>query len=340
VPQDLLLFTDRGIYCPRGKFYIDPWLPVDKAIITHAHGDHAYRGHHAYLSHHNSIPILNYRLGKSGGSFYSLEYGEPLFINGVKVSLHPAGHIVGSAQIRLEYGGQVWVVSGDYKLEKDGISTPFEPVKCDVFITESTFGLPCFWWEKQELIFGEINEWWRQNRAQGITSVLLGYALGKTQRLLKGLDPSIGPIYAHGSVWNMTELFRQLGIALPPMGKTTAAIPKQELIGSMILAPPSTAQSAWMNRFFPYRIGYASGWMSLRGIRRRRGADKGFILSDHADWPGLQQAVQETGASRIIVMHGFTAPFARWLSEQGYRAEEAYTAYGDDEDLDMGGEDE
>jgi putative mRNA 3-end processing factor len=332
VKRSLLEFTSKGIYCAKGKFYIDPWSPVSKAIITHAHSDHAYWGHKSYLAHHASLPILEYRLGGRGALFQGIHYNEPININGVKVSFYPAGHIVGSAQIRVEAGGQVWVASGDYKLESDGLSTPFEPVKCDVFITESTFGLPCFQWEPQQVVFNEINTWWRQNRARGITSVLLGYALGKTQRLLKGLDPSIGPIHAHGAVWNITELIREQFPLLPPMDKVSSNIPKKDLIGSMILAPTSAAQSPWLNRFSPYRIGYASGWMRLRGIRRRKGADAGFVLSDHADWPALQQAIKATSAERIIVTHGFTAFFARWLAEQGYNAHEARTAYGGEEE--------
>lgn len=330
--QDLLKFTPTGIYCSAGKFYIDPWRPVDKALITHAHADHAYGGHRSYLSHSINLPILQYRVGNPKAQFYGIDYDDPILINGVKVSFHPAGHIIGSAQIRVEANDQVWVVSGDYKLANDGISPPFEPIKCDVFITESTFGLPCFQWEPQQVIFNEINTWWRYNRSQGITSILMGYALGKAQRLLSGLDPSIGPIYAHGAVWNMTEIIRQYYPVFPSMQKVSSAIPKKNLIGAMILAPPSAMQSPWLNRFHPYRIGYASGWMALRGIRRRRGADRGFVLSDHADWPGLQQAVDETGARRIIVTHGFTSPFARWLQELGYDAEEAYTVYGGEQE--------
>lgn len=333
--RPLLEFTPEGIYCSRGRFYIDLWYPVNRAIITHAHADHAYGGHRYYLAHDYTIPILRYRLKNTKAHFLGVHYQEPFFINGVKISLHPAGHIVGSAQVRVEFKGEVWVVSGDYKLENDGLSTPFEPVKCQVFITESTFGLPCFQWEPQLLIFNEINSWWQRNRAQGITSVLLGYSLGKTQRLLKGLNPEIGPIFAHGAVWNITEIIRDMHPFLPPMGKVSADVPKQDLLGSMILAPTSAASSPWLNRFYPYRIGYASGWMSLRGIRRRHGADAGFVLSDHADWPGLQQAIQATGAERIIVTHGFTAPFARWLAEQGYDAQEAQTAYGEEEETEQ-----
>lgn len=337
VKRPLLQFTSSGVYCSLGRFYIDPWRPVQKAIITHAHGDHAYRGHRHYLTQRDGLPILQYRVGRPGAHFYGLDYGETVFINGVKISLHPAGHILGSSQVRVEGNGQVWVASGDYKLTSDGISAPFEPVKCDVFITESTFGLPCFQWEPAQLIFDEINTWWRYNRSQGITSILLGYSLGKAQHLLKGIDPSIGPLFAHGAVWNVTEVIRhQFPTLFPPMQKVSADIPKKELIGSLVLAPPSAANSPWVNRFQPFRIGYASGWMAMRGVRRRRGADKGFILSDHADWPGLQQAIQATEAKHIIVTHGFTDVFSRWLREQGYDAYAAKTAYGGEEEIEEG----
>ena len=330
----LLTFTSHGLYCPKGRFYIDPWRPVSKAIITHAHSDHAYAGHRNYLTQRDGLPILQLRVERIGTHFYGLEYGETIVINGVKLSLHPAGHIIGSSQVRLEADGQVWLFSGDYKLQSDGISVPFEPVPCDVFITESTFGLPCFQWQPQKIIFDEINAWWSHNRSQGLTSVLLGYALGKAQRLLKGIDPSIGPLFAHGAVWNVTEIIRrQYPTLFPPLKKVSSEIARKDYIGSLVLAPPSAAQGPWINRFHPFRIGYASGWMTLRGIRRRYGADKGFILSDHADWQELQQAIRATGAKHIIVTHGFASVFSRWLREQGYHAYAATTTYGNEEEM-------
>lgn len=330
--RDLLEFTSKGIFCSKGQFYIDPWKPVDCALITHAHGDHAYWGHRLYVAQSSTIPLIKYRVGQPHTEYKSVEYGEIFTIKDVKVSFHPAGHIIGSSQIRVEYKGEVWVASGDYKLENDGLCTPFEPVKCHAFITESTFGLPCFQWDPQQEIYNEINEWWAANRSQGLISVLLGYSLGKAQRLLNGLNPSIGPIFAHGAVWNITEIIRELSITLPPMTKVTASVPKEDFVGSIVIAPPSAAGSLWLNRFNPFRIGYASGWMNLKGIRRRKGADRGFVLSDHADWPSLQQAIKQTGAERIIVTHGFTSTFARWLTEQGYEASEAYTVYGGEEE--------
>lgn len=331
--KPLLELTPSGLYCSEGNFYIDPWRPVEKAVITHAHGDHAYFGHRQYLTQQEGLPVLKYRVGAPETKFSSLPYRETLLINGVKLSFHPAGHIIGSSQVRLETKGQIWVASGDYKLENDGISAPFESVKCDVFITESTFGLPCFQWEPQQLIYDEINQWWKTNKEQGLTSILLGYSLGKAQRLLKGLDASIGQIYAHGAVWNTTEIIRkQFPSLFPPVIKISSDLVKKSWTGGLVLAPPSAAQTTWTNRFVPYRVGSASGWMTLRGIRRRRGADKGFILSDHADWPALQTAIEETGAKQILVTHGFKSAFSRWLNEKGYEAKEVHTTYGSEEE--------
>src|SRR5688572_4496949 len=222
--KPLLEFNDKGIFCSAGNFYIDPWQPVKYAVITHAHSDHAKWGHEHYLAHTLSREVLKYRLGEI--NLETMNYGKKTIINGVQVSFHPAGHIIGSSQIRVEYKGEVWVASGDYKLQEDGLSTPFEPVACDVFITESTFGLPCFQWAPSQVVFNEMNQWWMNNRSQGITSILLGYALGKSQRILKGLNASIGPIFAHGSVWNLTELIRSFYPSLPPLEKVTAETSK------------------------------------------------------------------------------------------------------------------
>lgn len=326
----LLQFTSVGIYCKQGNFYIDPWQPVSTALITHAHGDHARWGHHNYIAHNLTIPFLVYRYNSPGANFTGLNYGEKINLNGVTVSFHPAGHIIGSSQIRVEYKGEVWVASGDYKLESDGISTPFEPISCHTFITESTFGLPCFQWRPQSEIFEEINSWWKENKAKGLNSVLLGYSLGKAQRLLNGLDPSIGPIFAHGAIYNLTELIRPYFPQLPVIERTEKEFAKQK--GCMVLAPPSASNSPWLKRFLPLRLGYASGWMALRGVRRRIGADRGFVLSDHADWPSLQKAIALTQAEQVIVTHGFTHPFALWLRENGYQARAAKTAYGGEEE--------
>lgn len=321
----VLEFTDKGICCPQANVYIDPWRPVNKALITHEHGDHARWGHAAYLCTKSAKPVIRYRLGPI--KIETVDYNEVVTINGVRFSFHPAGHIIGSAQIRVEYKGEVWVVSGDYKLENDGLSEPFEPITCHVFISESTFGLPIYEWKPQSEVFDDINDWWRQNAEAGKTTVLAGYALGKAQRLLHGLDPSIGKIFTHGAVENTNEVLRKQGVRLPDTIRVTNGISKKDFPGSIIIAPPSALQSAWVKKFNPASTGVASGWMTLRGARRRRSADRGFVLSDHADWMGLNVAIRETGAEKVFVTHGYTHIFAKWLNEQGIEAGEVKTEF-------------
>lgn len=325
----LLQFTDKGIYCEAGDFYIDPVRPVHRAIITHAHSDHAYRGHALYLAHRQSVPVLRQRLG-ADIRVQSMEYDEKLVHNGVTVSLHPAGHIIGSSQVRVEWKGEVWVAAGDYKIADDGISVPFEPVRCNTFITESTFALPVYRWKTQEKIFGEMEDWWKRNQQQGIASVLLCYALGKAQRILCGIDNTIGPIYAHGAIENVNELLRKGGAPVPEVRLVSSTDKKDAFRNALILATSSVLNTSWLSGMAPYAIGVASGWMQIRGNKRRGAADIGFALSDHADWPGLNDAVKATGATRVFVTHGFTYQFARWLCEQGLDAREAATSYRGD----------
>lgn len=324
--MELLQFTDRGIYCALAGVYLDPWKPVDKAIISHGHSDHAHWGHKHYLSTAGAMPVIRHRLNLQD-NIQTLEYGEVLGIHGVNFSFHPAGHIPGAAQIRVEHRGEVWVFSGDYKLQHDGISTPFEPVKCDVFITESTFGLPVYKWKPQQEVFDEINAWWRSNQQQGRTSVIAGYTLGKAQRVLKNVDATIGRIFTHGAVDSINEVMRQQGLALPEAPRVTDEIRKQDLQGALIVCPPSALGSPWMRRFMPYSLGVASGWMKLRGTRRRRGADRGFVLSDHADWNDLNLTIAETGARKVFVTHGYTEVFAQWLNTRGIEAHEVKTRF-------------
>jgi len=227
----------------------------------------------------------------------------------------------------VEYKGEVWLVSGDYKLEDDGISTPFEPVKYHTFITESTFGLPVYRWKPQSEVFESINAWWKSNQEAGKVTVITGYSLGKAQRILHHLDTSIGKIYTHGAVENVNEVMRSQGIKLPETIKVTKAIPRRDFQGNIVIAPPSALASPWMRKFTPYSEGIASGWMALRGARRRRAVDRGFILSDHADWEGLNQAIGETGANQVYVTHGYSNTFAKWLNEQGLKAQEIETQY-------------
>ena len=329
--KPLLEFTDKGICCAQGKFYVDPWQPVDDAIITHAHSDHAYPGSKHYLAHHFSKEILLYRLGDI--SLQTVSYGEKVVKNGVTISLHPAGHVIGSAQVRIEYQGEVWVVSGDYKLEDDGVSTPFEPIKCHHFISECTFGMPVYKWKQQAQVFDDINRWWRTNCGHGLATVLVGYALGKSQRILQNLDLSIGNVYTHGVIENTNEALRRNGITLNPTIRITPDTPKEDARKGIILAPPSAMGSPWMRKFQPYRFGYCSGWMAIRGAKKRRAADRGFVLSDHADWDGLIAAIDATGCECVYLTHGYTASFTRYLNEIGFNAREVHTLYGDDEEI-------
>jgi putative mRNA 3-end processing factor len=327
--KPLLEFTDKGIFCAGGNFYIDPWKPVDDAVITHAHSDHAYWGNKHYLAHHLSREVLLYRLGDI--QLQTVEYGETIMKNGVQISLYPAGHVIGSAQVRVEYQGQVWVVSGDYKVENDGVCAPFEPVKCHHFISECTFGMPVFQWRPQQATFNDINSWWRTNLEQGLATVIVGYSLGKSQRILQNLDLAIGKVFTHGVIENTNEALRRNGIILNLTERITPESVKEEVRKGIILAPPSSVGTLWMRRFLHYSFGYCSGWMALRGAKRRRAADRGFVLSDHADWDGLINAIDATGCECVYLTHGYTAAFSRYLGEIGFNAREVHTLYGDDE---------
>ncbi|MEQ8824690.1 MAG: ligase-associated DNA damage response exonuclease [Filomicrobium sp.] len=320
----LLEFTDKGIFCPTARVYLDPWRPVERALITHGHSDHARAGHRHYLATAAAAPIIRHRLG---ADVETIAFGEKLTINGVEFSFHPAGHIMGSAQIRVAYKGEVWVFTGDYKTEPDGLTETFESVRCSTMITECTFGLPVFNWRPQTEVLEEINDWWRTNKAIGKASVIGAYSLGKAQRVLAGVDPSIGPIFTHGAVEGTNEVLRAQGIKLPDTTYITADIPRSSFAGSLVIAPPSALGSSWMRRIGPASTGVASGWMALRGVRRRRAVDRGFVLSDHVDWQQLNDAVKASDAERVYVTHGYTSVFRRWLETQGYDARIAQTDY-------------
>lgn len=328
----MLTFDDKGIYCAQANVYIDPWKPVHKALITHAHSDHAHIGSSAYLCHNDSVALLKLRLGQDI-NVEGLDYGEPVSINGVKISFHPAGHIIGSAQIRLEYKGEIWVVSGDYKLQHDHVSVPFESVKCHHFITESTFGLPIYNFPSPDVVHADINHWWEKNAEEGKASVIIGYALGKAQRIIHHLDENIGRIYTHGAVDNINNTLQQNGMHLKETTRVTPDMNKKDFQGAIIVAPPSAIGSPWLNRFAPLSLGVCSGWMQLRGARRRRSADRGFILSDHCDWPQLNEAISLSGAENVYVTHGYKMVFAKWLREScGLQAFEVDTLYENDEE--------
>ena len=321
--RPLLESTSHGLYCPEGDFHVDPTRPAERAVITHAHADHARPGHGAYFAAAPGLGVLRKRIG-DGAPIHAFDYGQSFDFGPVRVSLHPAGHLLGSAQVRLERAdagqSEVWVVSGDYKTDPDPTCAPFQPIPCDVFITESTFGLPVYRWPDQAAVFDAINDWRRANRRRGRTSIIYAYALGKAQRVLAGLDPGVGPILLHGAVHAMTELYRDAGVDLPPADHAT-----DERAGALrgeatVIAPPSANGSAWARKFNPLATAFASGWMAVRGARRRRAVDRGFVLSDHADWPGLLHAIEATGASRVGVTHGFVDPLVRWLREAGLDA--------------------
>ena len=329
----LLQVTDRGLYCEAGDFFIDPWRPVDRAVITHAHSDHARRGHAQMLCAPDGVDVLRTRM-LPGAVIDSVPYGQPVAHHGVRVSLHPAGHILGSVQVRVEWRGEVWVVSGDYKLSPDPTCQPFEPVRCQTFITECTFGLPIYRWAPQARVADELNTWWRGNRDAGRHTVVFAYALGKSQRLLAAADPTLGPIVCHGAVERVNAEYRTGGIELPPTRRVTD-LTREELArgGVLVIAPPSAQGTPWLRRFQPCETAFASGWMLVRGTPRRRGVDRGLVLSDHADWPGLLAAIEATGCQRVLATHGHTAVLVRHLRDRGYEADSLHTEFvgeGDD----------
>jgi putative mRNA 3-end processing factor len=324
-----LTFTDKGIYCKQGDFYIDPWKPVKLAVITHGHADHAKWGAEAYLCHELCKPILLQRLGDV--QVQTLPYGQELDVNGVKISLFPAGHVIGSAQVRMEYQGEVCVVSGDYKVEYDGISTAFEPVKCHTFVTESTFGLPIYNWKPQEIIFDDIKEWASNNQQQGKTTVLVAYSLGKAQRLIKNLHGH-SEIFVHQAIANLNERFIAAGVDLPASTRIVPELKKEILQQGILIVPPALAEGKWIKSLQQAATGICSGWMQVRAGRRWKSADAGFALSDHADWPGLLSAIKATNAEKVYVTHGFTATFSRYLNEIGIPSAEVKTQYGNEEE--------
>lgn len=325
--MNLISFTDRGLYCNQGDFYIDPWKPVDRAIITHGHSDHAYQGHKYYLCHTYTKPILELRLGPN--NYEAIDWGKQININGVSITLFPAGHIIGSSQVRIEYAGEVWVVSGDYKTENDGLSGQFEPIKCHAFISESTFGLPIYKWQPQNEIFENIITWINKNREAGKNSILLGYSLGKAQRILHGIRETTQDIFVHGAIWNVHKVLLEQGFDLPVVKRITPDTSKELLKSTVILAPTSADGSPWIKKLSPYSVGICSGWMQVRGNIRRRNVDAGFAMSDHADWKGLLASIKATGAEKVFVTHGFQATLSRYLNENKIAlAAEVKTQYG------------
>ncbi|MBV8781605.1 MAG: ligase-associated DNA damage response exonuclease [Phycisphaerae bacterium] len=330
----MIISEERGLYCPAGDFHIDAWKPVDRNIITHAHSDHARAGSKRNLAAADGEKLLRLRLG-SDAVIDAIRYGETIEQRGVKISLHPAGHVLGSAQVRVEHEGRVCVVSGDYKRQADSTCALFEPIRCHEFITECTFGLPIYHWPAVERVAEEMNAWWRENASLGRTSILLGYSLGKSQRMMSLLDPTIGPILLHGSVLNLTQAYRDSGVRLPPAEHASVENAKLYRGKALVIAPPSVMQATWIRKFAPVSVAMASGWMMIRGNRRRRGVDRGFVLSDHVDFDDLLRTISETGAEHIIATHGYTTALTRLLGERGIHATSTRTEWVGDEDQAM-----
>jgi putative mRNA 3-end processing factor len=323
----LIQSTEQGLYCEVGKFHIDPWQPVDRAVITHAHGDHLRAGSRTYLCSSAAQSLLHHRLG-SEASIETADYGRTIDVDGVRVSFHPAGHILGSALVRVEHRGEVWVASGDYKRAADPTCTPFEPQRCHVFITEATFALPVFRWDPPSQTVNEIVAWWDEMRDAGRPAVLFGYALGKSQRVLAELARHIDrPVYVHGALEPLVELYRAAGVTLPRTLRASETPRGTSFAGALIVAPLSARGTVWMRRFRDHSSAFASGWMRIRGARRRRAYDRGFALSDHADWDALNATIAETGAERVFVTHGYTQQLAQALAERGIDATGWRTMY-------------
>lgn len=326
----MLKFTSNGIYCVPGKFYIDPWRPVDHALITHGHADHARWGMKKYLCHHFTVPILKIRIGENI-DVQGLNYNENITINGVKVSFHPAGHIIGSAQIRLEYKGKIIVISGDYKIQDDGLSTPFELIKCHEFVTESTFGLPIYNWLSVAKQNEQLREWVLANQFNGKTSVFIGYSLGKAQRIMKALE-GISPLNVHYSIGKLNQAYESVGIQLPDYKIIDLREDVKYLNQGIVIVPPSLLDSNAIKKIPNRATAICSGWMQVRGARRWRSADAGFAISDHADWNGLLDVVKATEAEKVYVTHGQTAVFSKYLNESAIAAEELKTEFGSEDE--------
>ncbi len=304
----------QGLYCAGGAFHLDPAGPVERAVLTHAHGDHARPGSSSYLCTPQTAALIRRRLGDA--PIETLAYGERRRIGEVTVSFHPAGHMLGSAQVRVEGAQGVWVLSGDYKREPDPTCAPFEPLRCDVFITEATYALPLFRWDPPAAVARDILAWWEGNG--GKASLLFCYAFGKAQRLLAELRLLTDrPAFAHGAVEAVSEVYRAAGVPLLP---TKIIGEEKKFAGALVLAPLTARGTPWMKRFRSFESGFASGLLRIRGARRRRGFDRGFVISDHADWPSLLSTIRETGAARVLATHGHREALVRYLRESGVDA--------------------
>lgn len=326
ISPSLVTLTPNGLYCPPGDFYIDPWAGVPRAVITHAHGDHARLGSEQYMTVDSGKDLLRLRLGPAA-QIEGVAFGSRVTLGETQFSFHPAGHILGSAQVRIEHRGQVCVVSGDYKTTPDATTPAFESLRCHHFVSECTFGLPLFRWPEEKFIFEQIHDWWKSEQERGRTCILLAYSLGKAQRVLAGLDPSIGPILGHGAVMRLLPAYEAQGVKFPPIAYAGLEQAKATRGRALVLAPPSATGSSWIKKFGPVSVAMASGWMRIRGLRRRKALDRGFVLSDHADWTGLNDAINASGAELVWLTHGSTLPMQRWLTEKGHNVQSIATQF-------------
>lgn len=329
--MELLELSPKGLYCALGDFYIDPWKKVEKAIITHGHGDHAHWGMDEYFATTTAEHILHKRLG-ADIKLTTYPYGEVFRMGEVDVSFHPAGHILGSSQVRIQYKDEVWVFTGDFKRDEDLTCEPFQVVPCDVFISEATFSLPVYSWPPFMNEVKDIHEWWMKNRAEGFNSVLCCYALGKAQRLIAGLrEITNDKIWVHGTIDELNKCYEKTGLSWENVEKVPLES-KVKMAGDMILCPPSALGSTWAKRVSPKKVAFASGWMRLRGNRRRKGYERGFVISDHADWPSLIRTVKETGCKKVYFTHGNTDAIVKFLNESGIKSYDLKLPYDVEED--------
>lgn len=312
----LLISTQGGIYCQRADVYIDPSRSCKEAIITHAHSDHARGGMDLYHATVQTADLMRSRIS-SNLNIQEYVYGGGFVKNEVKFSFHCAGHVLGSAQIRVEYQNEVWVVTGDYKIEDDGVSGAYEQLQADHFITESTFALPVFKWEKQSDVFKKMNNWWSCNAKENIFSIIYAYSLGKAQRVLSGLSAEIGEIYVHPSVHKINKIYEKHGVVFP---KTTSITGQKSLSQQgLLISPMGITKTENISQIKKYEEAFASGWMMFKGIKNRRSFDMGFALSDHVDWDDLNRAVLESKASCVYPVHGYTKIYSRYLNEKGIK---------------------
>lgn len=318
-----------GLFCPAGGFHVDPWGPAERALVTHAHSDHARRGSRSYLAHRHSIPVMRQRLG-GGAVLQGIDYGVPLTLGEATVTLFPAGHVPGSAQIRISGRGQTWVFTGDYKLEADGVSVPFEPVACDVLVTESTFGLPIYRWPRQAAVVAEMVAWCAECHERGEIPIVLAYSLGKAQRVAAALAPYL-PVFADPQVHAVNTALESAGVVLPRMSPLGANPDRARVAHGLVIAPTISTSPPWLEVLAPVRTASVSGWMSVRAFRGRRGGGHGFVMSDHADWDGLNAAIAASGAKRVFTTHGYAEQLARRCRELGLEAEVLETRFSDEE---------